>query len=101
VAHGSHPNEKGKEMKTRNLKYCMRSAYDAGIKVHPQVAMKELGITYQWATPQSIGDQWWFWNCKNVPQDMPDYLKDLKLEPHDCIGFGLSEEIARSLESGR
>ncbi len=64
---------------------------------HPQQVMEDLGITYQEATPQSIADQWWFWNCKNVPDKLPEYLSDLNLDPMECIGFGLSKELAAEI----
>jgi hypothetical protein len=64
---------------------------------HPQEIMKELGITYQYATPQSIADQWWFWNCDNIPNPLPDYLAELDLDPMNCIGYGLSKEEAKGI----
>ena len=65
---------------------------------HPQHVMEALGITYQHATPQSICDQWWFWNCENVPQELPNFLTELKADPMECIGFGLNEETAKKLK---
>ena len=65
--------------------------------MHPQEAMKELGITYQHATPQSMGEQWWFWNCENIPEDLPPFLSELKNDPMNCIGFGLDQETAESI----
>ena len=62
---------------------------------HAQVLMKELGITYKHSTPQSIGDCWWFWDCKNVPEILPDYLEILLITPTDAIGYGLSKETAQ------
>ena len=64
---------------------------------HPQKVMKELGITYQHATPQSIADQWWFWNCENVPEQLPPYLKVMDLNPMEQIGWGLSKESAEKI----
>jgi len=61
---------------------------------HPEAIMKSLGITYQHATPQSLGDQWWFWNCENVPGNLPYFLEELKLDPMEQIGFGLSRKNA-------
>lgn len=61
---------------------------------HPQVVMKQLGITYQHATPQSIADQWWFWNCENIPDPLPVYITILDVNPFDAIGHGLSVEDA-------
>jgi hypothetical protein len=39
-------------------------------------------------------DQWWFWNCKSIPADIPKYLTPLELDPHECVGWGLSKEDA-------
>lgn len=65
---------------------------------HPQRVMQELGITYQHATPQSIADQWWFWNCENIPEPLPPYLSVIEnLNPMEMIGFGLSQEQAESI----
>jgi len=73
-------------------------------KGHPQDIMRKLGITYQHATPQSMGDQWWFWNCENIPRVLPGYLEELTgyldgkpLNPIDCIGHGLSREDAEKI----
>jgi hypothetical protein len=65
---------------------------------HPKVVMRELGITYSHATPQSMADQWWFWNCKNVPAVLPEYLEPMSLDPHKCIGSGLSKEDADNID---
>ena len=62
--------------------------------------MQSLGITYQHATPQSIADQWWFWNCQNVPETLPKFLSPLTIDPHKCIGSGLSEAEANKIAAG-
>ena len=64
---------------------------------HPQKVMKELGIVYQDCTPQSMGDQWWFWNCQNIPYPLPKYLEVADLDPMKCIGYGLSKEDAEKI----
>ena len=65
---------------------------------HPQVVMKELGITYQHSTPQSMGDQWWFWNCENVPDPLPKHFSILECkDPLEMIGWGLSKEDAEKI----
>ena len=66
---------------------------------HPQRVMEKLGITYQHATPQSMGDQWWFWNCENVPKKLPEFLEVADLNPMECIGYGLSEEDAENISN--
>ena len=80
-----------------NLIFCMRSAHDCGEVIHPQKGMRAMGITYEHTTPQSIGDQWWFWNCANVPASLPKFLSPLNIKPHDAIGFGLSKDNADRL----
>lgn len=45
---------------------------------HPQEVMLELGITYEQAVPQSICDQWWFLGCENIPNEVPDFLSEIK-----------------------
>lgn len=64
---------------------------------HAQLIMKELGITYQIAVPQSMGDQWWFFNCENVPDPLPENLTLITQSPHEMIGYGLSKEDADSI----
>ena len=67
--------------------------------MHPQKSMKELGINYQHATPQSMGDQWWFWNCENLPEALPPFLTEMDVDPIGCIGFGLSQENAEAIRN--
>lgn len=79
---------------TTHLRFGMQSAYESGNTDHPQEVMEKLGVTYQDATPQSMGDQWWFWNCENIPEKLPDFLSVLDIDPMDCIGWGLYEKDA-------
>ena len=65
--------------------------------MHPQKAMQKLGVTYQHATPQSIGYQWWFWNCENLPDILPPFLTELELDSMECVGYGLSKEDAERI----
>jgi len=64
---------------------------------HAQTVMRELGITYQHATPQSIADCWWFWNCSDVPTVLPEFLRPLEIDPMKQIGNGLSLEDAQKI----
>ena len=68
-----------------------------GPAAHPQEVMKSLGITYQHATPQSLYEQWWFWNCENCPAELPPYLRPLSIAPMAAIGYGLSPEMAADI----
>lgn len=85
---------------TRHLRYDIRAAADAGMHAHPQRVMFGLCITYQHATPQSMGDQWWFWNCENVPEPLPHYLTPLGIDPREAVGYGLSEDDAERITKG-
>lgn len=78
-----------------NLRYDMNIAPDK----HPQEVMRELGIAYAVATPQSIADQWWFWGCTKVPTELPPYLTILNISPRESVGYGLSKEQAEYLEA--
>jgi hypothetical protein len=64
---------------------------------HPQEVLKSIGINYQCSTPQSMSDSWWFWNCENIPEKMPSFIRELKEDPMDCIGWGLSQEKAEKI----
>jgi hypothetical protein len=87
-------------MTKQHLKLDVHVLYDDGFIAHPQIYMKQIGITYQHATPQSLGDQWWFWNCENIPEELPKCLSILYAEPHDMIGFGLSLDDAIKIKEG-
>jgi hypothetical protein len=50
--------------------------YNAPSK-HPQKVMQELGIVYNDAIPQSVGEQWWFLDCRDIPNPLPSFLSEL------------------------
>lgn len=56
------------------LKYYLPVADTIGEKRHPQIVMRALGIEYTYAMPQSIADQWWFYGCTNIPEQLPKFL---------------------------
>jgi len=70
-----------------------------GYAEHPQQTMKRFGITYQCATPQSISDEWIFWNCENAPNPLPQHLTILSGSPFDFIGWGLTKEKAETISN--
>jgi len=59
-----------KELK--RLKFCL---IDAPIGLHAQQCMRDLGIEYEWAEPMPIADGWFFHNCKNVPDELPEWVR--------------------------
>lgn len=44
----------------------------------PQQLMRDLGISYARAVPQSMVDCWQFFECENVPDHLPDCLTETK-----------------------
>lgn len=84
-----------------HLRYSLITAdLSCNIIKHPQIVMKELGITYKHSTPQSMGDQWWFWNCENIPDELPEFLSILDIgDPTEYIGFGLNGEEVNKINS--
>ena len=83
------------KIEPKHLRYSMIAAEQGfNEKRNPVEVMKALGIKYQHATPQSMGDQWWFWNCENLPKQIPVLLTELDADPMECIGYGLSKKEA-------
>lgn len=82
----------------RNLRLCLYSFNDKG---HPCDAVRALGITWARGIPQSIADQWWFLDCKGVPDVLPPFLTDLGFGPQECVGHGLSQSDADAMMKAR
>tara|TARA_R110000803_G_scaffold188111_1_gene250514 strand:+ start:4786 stop:5073 length:288 start_codon:yes stop_codon:yes gene_type:complete len=85
----------------KHLKYCIPTAYlDAGETGNPATVMRSLGITWQHATPQSIDESYWFWNCENVPEDshdLPIFINERWWNPMHSIGHGLTKTTAEKI----
>lgn len=62
----------------KHLRYDCMGAYYAGENRHPQTVIRELGITYEKAIPQSMGDQWWLFNCQF--DSLPEYITEMKAD---------------------
>lgn len=80
-----------------HLFYDIWTADTENVKGHPQSVMAELGITYQIAVPQSVQDGWQFWNCENIPVELPSYLTIQEWDPMKFIGWGLSQKDAEKI----
>lgn len=67
-----------------HLSYSYYQADMDGFVGHAQKVFKVLGITYSHCVGQSIGDCFWFFNCKNIPDELPDCITELKgVNPYD------------------
>ena len=56
-----------------NLRYDLNSAPN----LNPGQVMHMLGITYDRQESHPIVDQIWYFNCINIPETLPEYLKEL------------------------
>lgn len=72
-----------------------------GIPIPASDFMKALGITYQLAVPQSMTDTWWFFNCDNMSDAMPSRLRVLDTTAQQCVGWGLSQQMADEIKAWR
>jgi hypothetical protein len=82
----------------KDLQLCLYGMYDAKDTRHAQVAMKDLGIKYLYAVPQSVADCWQFFCCENVPEVLPPFITEMNKMPyHERIGWGLSKEMADNI----
>lgn len=78
----------------KHLRYdCMSAAY-AGESRHPQEVMRGLGITYERAIPQSMGDQWWLFNCEY--DALPDFITEMKCDDWLAKQYRLPEAYKNS-----
>ena len=85
-----------------DLRLSLYGSYDAGDNRHAQVIMRELGITYLFAIPQSIADQWWFLCCENVPGDLPNFITHMEVKRlSELIGYGLDRKMADEIKVWR
>lgn len=86
----------------KDLIFCLMTAQlDCNESRHAQVVMRELGITYEHAVPQSIADCWNFFNCSGNIDKLPEYLIEMKKGPQDYVGYGLSQELADRLTESK
>lgn len=62
--------------------------------------IKGLGITYFRFMPDRFGDCLWFFNCRNVPADLPEWVEVKAVTAKDWIGRGgMTEDIAKEIEA--
>lgn len=71
------------QVKPIHLRFWLQTAYELGVKDHPQKVMETFNINYKKSVPQSIADQWWFIDCNNVPDELPKYLEVININPED------------------
>lgn len=76
-----------------HLRYNLLAAFLTGHKQHAETTMKSLGITYDAAIPQSVGDQWWFIRCQ-VPDglQLPRFLEPMEIDADTLKHYGVDEE---------
>jgi hypothetical protein len=62
-------------------------------RIHPQELLKQMGIIYQYAVPQSITDSWEFWNPENLPDKLPPMMNLTEANPDKWLNRGLSIDM--------
>jgi hypothetical protein len=82
----------------KDLVYDLTTAlFSNNEKRHAQEVMKELGINYQHAICIPMVDSWYFFNCTNLPEELPVFLKIKDVSPLNYVGHGLTKEKAEEL----
>lgn len=67
---------------------------------HPRQVIKDAGITYTHAIPQTISDEWWFFNCENVMPHVEGVISTLEIDDaREYIGWGLSAKQAEEINN--
>ena len=59
------------------------SYYYTDITEGPRAYCAKFGITFEQAVPQSMADQVWLFDCKNIPDPLPHGFSILKLTPEE------------------
>ena len=47
--------------------------------------------------PQCLGDSFWFFYCKNMPDELPEYISEL---PSDILEMFFTKEEVERIEGG-
>lgn len=64
-------------------------------ETHPP---KHYGIEFDLAVPQTLGDQSWYFNCRNIPDTLPKGYSILHGDLESKIGWGVSKEEVEMLK---
>lgn len=81
-----------------NLRYHYDVAFHEGEGKHAIEKIDELGIKYIYSVPQSLGEQYWFLCCENVPENLPMYITKMEIsDANELIGYGLNKEMAETV----
>lgn len=58
-----------------NITFYCADAAAAGAHGCPESVMQSLGIVYSGRVALIAGGVWWFIGCKNIPNELPNYLE--------------------------
>lgn len=73
----------------KHLRYDLMGAGLSGERRHPEEVMRDLGITFEKAIPQSMADQWWLFNCQHG--ELPSYITEMKCDRWLVNQYGLPD----------
>ena len=60
----------------KHLRYDVYGAGLVGEMRRPEEVLREIGVEFECAIPQSMGDQWWLFNCTHG--ELPKYITEMK-----------------------
>ena len=61
-----------------HLRYDVLGAHYSRESRHPEVVIKELGIEYKIAIPQSMAEQWWLFDCNDT--ELPSFITTMSAD---------------------
>jgi len=72
--------------------------FTCGLKSTPSEVMRGLGLTWSHSVSQGAFDQHWYFNVSGkIPEPLPDFLSEIKIDPHQLVGYGLSQDDADAI----
>lgn len=82
----------------KHLYYKTKLAYEHGvIEDNPIKQMDILGISYFYAMPDITHEHWVFYDCTNIPEVIPCYIREVDADPMKFIGNGISKDKAEQI----
>lgn len=88
------------ELKVQTLVASLMGIYSETKDSSPNAVkyLKELGITHYRSMPDNFGDYIIFFNCRNVPEVLPEWLVKIERTSLDYAGRGaMTQEIAEDI----
>ena len=69
----------------KHLRYNIPAAFRAGEKRHPQEVMRECGVTFEKLIIQSMGDDWFLFDCQYVR--LPSFIIEMGVDEWPACAY--------------